>query len=649
MPHGHTGKMLWVDLTAGRWRIEAQDPDPNFFGGRGLNQRRLFELQPEGKDGLDPQSPILLSAGPLVGTLVPGACRLAVDFRNLVTGGVGSANLGGHFAAEMKFAGFDQIVIQGRSPRPVYLLVTPETVVLRDAAGLWGVDTWETENRIKRLENDPRIKTLSIGPAGENGVRFACLIGDRGRAAGYGGCGAVFGAKRLKAIAVRGGLPVTAAHPEALLDEVVRFNREVIEKSDFVKVHRGGGTLAAYLLPGENRPHAVGNMSGEFWDNASIGKVDRAVFDRRYLVRRHACFACPVYCSSVYRVGDLVCEGLQANSWRAFASNLGITDPEMVMRLHALANRYGLDGDHASAVMAWAVECFQHGIIDREETGGLELRWNDGPTMLRLLEQIVAGTGLGAVLAKGLDAAAAEVGRGSRRLAVTAHGNALMEAAMRSHKAWALGIVTSSKGGGHLRGAPAVEARRISPELSRACFGIDDIQDPTAYENKGKLVAWYENYKGVVDMMGLCYLPSMWMELGLFTPDQIARFHHLVTGADGDAATLMHAGARLQTLEHLFNILHAGFGRKDARVPEKLARVPVDRGPFAGQRLDAEGWEQMLDDYYIARGYDPASGWPTRERMKALGLEEAGRRLAAAGLPMPSAEAAGMMGDVACP
>jgi len=261
MPQGHTGKMLWVDLTAGRWRIEAQDPDPNFFGGRGLNQRRLFELQPEGKDGLDPQSPILLSAGPLVGTLVPGACRLAVDFRNLVTGGVGSANLGGHFAAEMKFAGFDQIVIQGRSPRPVYLLVTPETVVLRDAAGLWGVDTWETENRIKRLENDPRIKTLSIGPAGENGVRFACLIGDRGRAAGYGGCGAVFGAKRLKAIAVRGGLPVTAAHPEALLDEVVRFNREVIEKSDFVKVHRGGGTLAAYLLPGENRPHAVGNMT----------------------------------------------------------------------------------------------------------------------------------------------------------------------------------------------------------------------------------------------------------------------------------------------------------------------------------------------------------------------------------------------------
>ena len=142
---------------------------------------------------------------------------------------------------------------------------------------------------------------------------------------------------------------------------------------------------------------------------------------------------------------------------------------------------------------------------------------------------------------------------------------------------------------------------------------------------------------------------SMWMEPGLFTPDQIARFHHLVTGGDQDAAALMNAGARLQTLEHLFNILHAGFGRKDARVPEKLARIPVERGPFAGQRLDPARWERMLDDYSIAHGYDPASGWPTREQVAALGLKEAGRRLAAAGRRLPSADTTGMMGDSACP
>lgn len=639
MPHGHAGKILHVDLTAGRFRVERLEDDPEFIGGRGANQRRLFDLQRRGAPALDPDNPILLAAGPLVGTPVPGACRLAVDFRNLLTGGVGSANVGGHLAAELKFAGYDQVVIQGRAPRPVYLLITPDTVVLRDAAALRGQTTWETDNRIKRLEGDPRIKTLCIGPAGENLVRFACLIADRGRAAGYGGAGAVFGAKNLKAVAVRGGRPVTVAHPADLDAELRRFNREVMDRSRFVTIHRRGGTLAAYLLPGEKRPHAVGNMREEFWSDAAIARVDRTVLDGRYLVRRHACFACPVYCSAIYRVGELFCEGLQANSWRGFASNLRLGDPEAVMRLHALTNLFGLDGDHTSAVLAWAVECFQEGLIDARDTQGLALDWGDGPALTRLLEQIAHGVGLGAVLAQGLEAAARTIGRGSERLAVLSHGNALMEAAMRSHKGWALGIVTSTKGGGHLRGAPAVEAQRIPPEVSRSYFGIPDIQEPTAYAHKAALVTWYENYKGVVDMLGLCYLPSMWMELGLFTPDHMARFHHLVTGLPKDADALLHTGTRLQTLEHLFNLLHAGFDRRQARPPEKLVRFPVAEGPFQGERLDPDRWEAMLDEYYRWHGYDPASGRPTRERLEALGLQEAGRRLALEGIHLPRAGA----------
>jgi aldehyde:ferredoxin oxidoreductase len=634
---GCTGKVLMVDLTAGQCRIEELDYDPAFISGRGINQRRLFDLQERGKDVFHPDNPILLSAGPLVGTLVPGACRLSVDFRNVLTGGIGSGNMGGHFAAELKFAGFDQVIIQGRAPKPVYLLITPEKVTLCDAAGLWGKTTWDFENSIKKKEKSSRIKTICIGPAGENQVRFACLIGDRGRAAGYGGSGAVFGAKNLKAIAVQGGLPIKIAHSEDLLSELMRFNREVIVKSRFVKIHRQGGTLKAYLLRGENRPHAVRNMSAEFWDNTSIAQVDRTEIDRRYLVRRHACFACPVYCSAIYRCGDVLCEGLQANSWRGFASNLEITDPEMVMRLHALTNQYGIDGDHTSAVLAWAVECFQQGLIDTRDTEGLILDWGNGQALMQLTEQIINGTGFGAVLSKGLAAAARELGPESQRLALSVHGNALMEAAMRSHRAWALGILTSTKGGGHLRGAPAIEATCIAPELSQAYFGIDNLEDPAAYENKAELVTWYENYKGVVDMMGLCYLPSMWMELGLFTPEHIARFYHLVTGKPQDAENLMQAGARLQTLEHLFNLLHAGFDRKDIQVPLKLS-LPVEQGPFQGQHLDPDRLQAMLDDYYQAHGYDPATGRPTQERLEELGLEAYGRRLNAAGITLPSTD-----------
>lgn len=642
MHHGRAGKTLFVDLTAQRFRTEEIASEPAFLGGRGVNQRLLFDLQPEGGDAFDPENPLILGAGPLVGTLVPGACRLSVDFRNLVTGGVGSANLGGHFAAELKFAGYDHVVIQGRSQRPVYLYITDGGVFFRDAGDVWGLDTWETENRIKRLENDPRLKSICIGPAGEKQVRFACIVGDRGRAAGYGGAGALLGGKRLKAVAVRGHRPLTVARPQALLEELRRFNREVIEQSRFVRIHRQGGTLNAYLLPGAKRPHAVRNMSRAFWEDETIGKVHRTVFDAGYLLRRHACMACPIYCSGIYRIEELACEGLQANSWRAFASNLDITDPARVMRLHALTNRFGLDGDHTSAALAWAVECFQEGIIDSRDTGGLLLTWGDGRTMETLLEQIVERTGFGEVLADGVSEAARRVGRGSERLAVLSHGNALMEAAMRSHKAWALGIVTSTKGGGHLRGAPAVEAQRITPEQSRQWFGIGDVQDPAAYENKAELVTWYENYKGVVDMMGLCYLPSMWMELGLFAPADIARFYGMVTGSERAAEDLLGIGARLQALESAFNLLHAGFGRADDQPPAKLIETPVAEGPFGGQRLDPDRWQEMLDAYYRLHGCDPATGWLTREHLVGLGLTEAADRLGAAGIRLP--DAAGVAG-----
>ncbi len=635
MLHGRGGKILFVDLTAQSFRIEATDKYAEFIGGRGINQSMLFDhLAPE-VDALDPENLMMLGAGPLVGTLAPGACRLAVDFKNAVNGGVGSANLGGHFSPEMKFAGYDHIVISGRSRHPVYLYITPDKIAFRDASRLWGKTTWQTENEIKRLESDQRIRVLSIGMGGENLIRFACIIGDRGRAAGYGGGGAVFGSKNLKAIAVRGGRPLTVAHPAQLQAELLRFNRDVIEKSRFVKVHRAGGTLNAYLLPGENRPHAVRNMSAGFWDNDAISRVDRDTIDKRYMARRHSCFACPIYCSAIYRLDHMVFEGVQANSWRAFASNVAITDPEKMLRLHALTNLYGLDGDHTSAVLAWAVECFENNIINTADTDGIALRWGDGDSLEQMLENIVHRVGFGEVLAGGLDAAVRHVGRGSERFAMLSKKNALMEAAMRSHKAWALGIITSTKGGGHLRGAPAVEAQRIPPKISRELFGIDDIEDPTAYKNKAALVTWYENYKGVIDMMGLCYLPSMWMDLSLFTPRDINRFYSLVTGEACDAEQLMTVGARLQNIETLFNILHAGFGRAEIIPPGKLTEIPVHDGPFKGQRLDPGQWQVMLEDYFRIHGWDSATGWPTIERLGELGLKDAAERMKKFGITLP--------------
>jgi aldehyde:ferredoxin oxidoreductase len=615
-------KILNIDLTQETYQIESTSAYSDFVGGRGINQRLLFDLVSPDVDPLDSENAIILGAGPLVGTLTPCASRLAVDFKNAVTGGVGSGNAGGHFAAEMRFAGIDHIVITGKSAHPVYLYIADGKVFFRPARDLWGQDTWKTDNQIRRREKEKALKTLSIGVAGENQVRFACIICDRGRAVGYGGSGAIFGQKNLKAIAIRGTQSVAVAHPRQFLRELERFNEETVANSQFVATHRRGGTLAAYLNPGENRPHAVRNMSRSFWPNTSISKVSRQNIDERFMLRRHSCFACPVYGSAIYEVKGLKCEGFQANSWRAFASNLDITDVESIMHLHALTNLHGLDGDHTSSIMAWAVECYQNGILSTKDTDGLELEWGQGETLVRLLENIVHRVGFGDILAQGLNEACRLVGRGSEKYALISKKNALMESSMLSHKAWALGIITSTRGGSHLRGAPAVEAQKIAPALSRKLYGIEDIQDPSAYADKAKLVIWYENYKGVIDMMGLCYLASMWMDVTLYQPDTIARFYNSITGEEVSAKDLMKAGDRLQNLETLFNILHAGFDRSDFKPPEKLTSTAVEQGRFKGQKLSLTQWDSMLDDYFDARKWDKETGWPCLPVLEDLGLTD---------------------------
>lgn len=622
MSFGWAGKILYINLTNETIHTESTKKYTFFIGGRGINQWLLFKLVDKDVEPLEPENVIILGSGPLVGTLVPGANRLAVDFKNVITGGVGSGNCGGQFAAEMKFAGYDNIIILGKAEKPIYLYIKNDEVYFRDCSNIWGKSTWEAENIIKKRENDKAIKTLTIGLGGENLVKFACLIGDRGRAVGYGGSGAIFGSKNLKAIAIRGTLPIKIAYPRKILEKVGQYNKNVIEKSKAVEVHRKGGTLLAYLLPGENRPHGVKNMSEEFWSNEDISMVTRDKFDNNYLKRRHSCFNCPVYCSGIYEINGLNCEGFQANSFRSFASNLDLKCPEKVLYSHTLANLYGLDGDHTSAAVAWAIECFENGILTKEDTDGLELRWGKGDSIIQLIKNIAYRKGFGDILAHGVYEASKIIGKGSGKYTVLVKKNSLMEAAMRSHKAWSLGIITSTKGGGHLRGAPGQEMQKIPPKLSKKLFNIDNIYDPTSYEHKAELVTWHENYKGIIDMMGICVLLSMWNDVSLYIPNEIAEFYNIITGEDISSDKLLKIGSKLQNLERVFNLLHAGFDRHDDMPPEELLKISVKEGPYKGEKLDIDKWNNMLDEYYISHKWDKETGWPTKERLLELELAE---------------------------
>jgi len=621
MTFGRAGKILFVNLSKNIFYCEITEKYSSYLGGRGINQWLLFNFTNPEIDPLDPESAIILGSGPLVGTLVPTADRLAVDFKNVMNHGIGSGNGGGFFATEMKLAGYDHVFISGKAANPIYLFIQDDKIYFRDAKDIWGKDTWETENLIKKKENCLDLKVLSIGVAGENKVKFACLMSDKGRAVAYGGSGAIFGSKNLKAVAIKGTKSIKVYSPEKLIKKVLKYNEEIVDKSQVVHSHRTGGTLLAYLAPGENRPHAVRNMSEGFWSNKSIEKFARDEVDK-YLMRRHSCFNCPVYCSSIFKLDGFRFETFEANSFRSYASNLDVTSLEGALNCHRLANSYGLDDDQLSAVIGWAIECYENGIFTKEETDGLELRWGNYKNILLLIDKIANRIGFGDLLANGVFEASKIIGRGSGKYSVLVKKVSLMEAAMRSHKAWALGIVTSAKGGGHLRGAPAQEFKQISPKISKRLFNIDDISNPTAYRDKAALVVWQERYKAIIDIMGICSLATMWTDVNLFQPKDISDFHYLVTGESVSVKELFEIGEKVHNLEKIFNILHASFTREDDLPPGKLVEIPVKEGPYEGEKLNLEDWNKMLDEYYILHKWDKKTGIPTKKGLSELGLAE---------------------------
>ena len=621
MAFGRAGKILFVNLTERTFYCEKTEKYLSYLGGRGINQWFLFNsINPKIKP-LDPESVIVLGSGPLVGTLVPSADRLAVDFKNVINFGIGSGNSGGFFATEMKLAGYDNILISGKAENPIYLLIEDDQIYFKDAKGIWGKNTWETDNAIRKKESDHDLKILSIGVAGEKKVKFACLMNDKARAVGYGGSGAVFGSKNLKAIAVKGTQSISVYNPEKLIEKVQKYNKEIVLKSSIINLHRKGGTLLPYLTPGENRPHGVKNMSEGFWGNENIEKFSRDKVDK-YLIRRHSCFNCPLYCSSIFELDGFRFETFEANSFRSYASNLDVTSLEAALHCHRLGNSYGLDDDQLSAVIGWAIECYENGILTKKETDGLELRWGNYKTILLLIEKIANRIGFGDLLANGVFEASKTIGRGSEKYSVLVKKVSLMEAAMRSHKGWALGIVTSAKGGGHLRGAPIQEMQQIPPKISKKLFNIDDISNPTAYKNKAELVVWQERYKAIIDIMGICSLATMWNDVKLFQPKDISDFYYLVTGEKVSVKELFEIGEKVQNLEKIFNTLHAGFTRKDDLPPQKLMEIPVKEGPYQGERLDLKEWNKMLDEYYVLHKWDQKTGIPTKKGLSELGLLE---------------------------
>lgn len=630
--YGWRGKILRVDLSNGSITTEPTEKYlDRFLGGKSINQAILFDEVPDGVDPYDPDNRVIIGAGTLGGTLAPSTGRVSIDCKNAFTHGISSSNAGGHFAPELKFAGYDNIVIHGKSEKPVYLWIMNDKVELRDASPIWGRTVLETEAWIKDDVGDNRIHTALIGPAGENLVRGACVMIDRTRAAARGGHGAVLGSKNFKGVAVRGTGSVKIAEPDRFLAAVESALQRLMD-SNFPTgfQHRGGTHLVGSTPCNEASIISVRNVQDGFWERDRLGKVDYPIFEEKYEKRRVANFACPIYCGHIYELKEgpyapVVNEGMEANTVWA-AARLDIDHAPWLPAFHTKLSQYGLDNDFASNIIGWIMELYEEGIVTSKDLDGIDPTWGNHQASMELLDRIVFREGIGDILAEGVFRASKSIGKGSDWYAIHMKGNDMIEE-FRATIGWGLGTTTALTGGGHLDGAVLPETDGTPDFLAKELFDATTF-DPLVYDGKEKIVIWQERYKQIVDSVGMCYFASSWVATGQrIGYPEISELVSAATGKEYSPEELQEIGTRTWNVSKAFNTLHAGFTRSADLPPRRFFEDPIKTGPFAGSKLDPEKWDKLLDDYYEFQGWDKEKGWQTREILENLDLKYVADRL----------------------
>jgi aldehyde:ferredoxin oxidoreductase len=623
--HGWRGTILRVDLT--REKITKQPLDEaiarDFIGGRGFNSKTLFDEIKPGIDPLGPENVLCLAPGPLSGTPLGMTSRLEVSALSPYSGILGDGNGGGSFAAFLKRAGYDQIVITGRASSPKYLWIEDDNVELKDASDLWGKTTWETTD-ILQERHGKKISVACIGQAGENLVRFASTIVEKHSSAAR-GSGAVWGSKNLKAIAVRGSGKVELARPEGF-KQLAREDREF-----FLKDHLQHEVIAKYGTH-------IGVMS--WWPGykyfrkyLSAEEIPEALTPeawKRYEVGRAGCHGCPVRCKDVFRIptgryAGEIGSALEFECIACMGINCGIQDPTVIMEMENLADKYGMCVIPLGNAIAFARELYSRGIITEEDTGGLPLDWEDADSQIELVHQIALREGFGNLVAEGMYSMAKIIGRGAMDYCYHVRG---LSRGPHPAGLFALAHATGTRGADHLRGrswAYGENDPEVFPELVEKGFVPDVEKDPvgalTVSERVTTLTDAIGRCKGAVNSW-VCAVPLVW-KYPLF--NGLAMLLAAATGVEFDATSLEEAADRIYALERAFNI-RQGVTRVDDRLPQK----PEVRDTPQGEE-ERKKHTEMLMEYYRVHGYDPKTGILTRERLERLGLKYVADELEAHG------------------
>ncbi len=609
-------KMITVDLT--REEIDIK-PMPeylthNYIGGEGTGTRLLWEMVKPGTDALSPANAIVFATGPLNGTTFPAGARGTVVFKSPETGTISMSNIGGHWTSRLKKAGYGLIGITGKARGHAYLFIDDDRVELRDAEHLWGTTIPEMEEALGKEIEGGKCDVLGVGPAGERMVRLSS-VANYIRFAGKGGSGAVMGSKNLKAIAIRGTGKV-ALHDSSRLGEIRRDIIEAMKESPPIQALKQGSSAAFNQTVAELQDFGYKHFQEGGWKDGNKLYIENIL---QSLEQEHrSCYACPIGCGVISRVkkGDFKgteTGGPMAEAYWNWGWKCGITDVDAICKITELCNKNGLCVNSASELAAWMMECQQRGLLSTEVTGGMRLNWGDGKGSVEMMEMLIERKGFGNILAEGVKKAAEMVGGGTKEYAMHVKGMELDGDEWRQNKASALTAATAERGASVVRpwGFP-IDMGVLFEEIT----GLKEKPDPSKEEGIAK---WYKPYKEFTvasNCIGVCLYPALF---NIPSVQQTLEAYTAITGRDSTLKEYLQVGERTICVQRAFNA-REGFTRKDDTLPKRILQEPVKGGKYDGQRI--HNFDAMLDDYYTESGFDIKTGWPTREKLNEVGLED---------------------------
>jgi len=600
-------RTAFVDLTNRSVTYE-DTPDEiveKYLGGRGLNAAYLHKLLPPGIDPLSPENVLIVGTGAMTGTGCPNSSRFNVTSLSPESKIFGDANSGGFFATKLRSSGIDRVIMLGKADSPVILKVVDGEVKIEDGAKYWGMDVNDTQESIQR-DLGGSVESICIGPAGENMVRFACVMSGVKNAAARGGMGTVMGSKNVKAVVAAGGrledgLKITDPDGFLALNEELK---NYLQASLITKVLGHVGTPLLYEVSNHLGAIRTRNSQNSTFENTLDAEV---IHD--HVSKMISCHSCVVHCRH-RNIHDG--EGPEYTTIVLLGANLGISDTADVIRLNNLVNRLGLDVSSTGSILSWAMELYQRGMIDDELTGE-PIVFGDYDLVVRLINDIAHKKGFGAVLADSSQAAK-NLNDPDQDYLTAVKGLPQSDPHdVRYIKAFALGIATASRGADHLRSRPTLEVFNLPKDLLREIYGEDVNRDPTSYETKEVVVYTHENIYAIIDAMGICkFICHGFNSPKLLKHEHFSKLLDKAFGAKFSEAELREVANRIVDLERTFNNRH-GIRRKDDRVPRRYFDEPMPDGLAKGHKIDREQFKGMIDRYYKLRHWDD-DGVVSKER-----------------------------------